>query len=351
MISQRHATRLLRLAQMPSLPKPPVGTTPADVVWTENKLRLLRYRPRAEGIAQRQPILVVPSLINRHYVLDLMPGKSLVAWLVAEGFDVYCVDWGTPGPEDAWLDLDAIVDGYLGRALRVVSRRSRAHSGDGKVHLLGYCMGGMFTAMLAARDPGRVASLVALAAPIRMAGDPGLLRAWASTSSLDVDGLVAATGLVPWQLLQSAFHMLRPTLQISRIVHLVDRAWRDEFLEGHAAMETWANDNVSLPGAFFSGYIGDIYRNDALARGTLTLGGETCSLSSIVAPTLAVIFRDDHIAPADSCRALLELISSETRECLELGGSHVGGVVSKAASKRLWPKLATFWHTCELSSV
>ena len=80
--------------------RPAVGVTPADVVHRENKWQLLRYRARPEGLALRTPVLLVPSLINRHYVLDLQPGKSFVEFLVARGHDVYIIDWGKPGPED-----------------------------------------------------------------------------------------------------------------------------------------------------------------------------------------------------------------------------------------------------------
>lgn len=344
MISPLHLRRLARLGGLPWRPRPAVGATPADVVYRENKLRLLRYRPATDAPPRGPAILLVPSLINRHYVLDLMPGKSLAAWLVAAGREVYCVDWGTPGPEDAWLDMDDIVLGLLGRALRATRRHAAGRAdGDQPPHLLGYCMGGMFTAMLAARRPDEVGSLTALAAPIRMAGDPGLLRAWATTPGLDVDALVEADGVVPWQLLQAAFSLLRPTLQLSKAVHLMDRADREGFLDGYLAMETWANDNVGLPGAFFASYMADIYRDDRLAAGTLSLGGAPLSLASVRCPTHAVVFEDDHIAPADSCRALLELVGSEERRLLALRGSHVGGVVSTAASRTLWPKLLAFW--------
>lgn len=337
MISPSHLRRLVALGGLPSRRAPAVGSTPADVVWRENKLRLLRYRADPEAPAQGLPVVLVPSLINRHYVLDLMPGKSLVAWLVAEGFEVYCIDWGTPGPEDAWQDLDDIILGLLARAVRA--------AGAGRpVHLLGYCMGGMFTAMLAAKRPELVATLTAIAAPIRLAGDPGLLRAWATVPGLDVDALVAAEGVVPWQLLQSAFQLLRPTLNLNKTVHLVDRAGRDGFLDGFLAMEAWANDNVGLPGAFFATYMNEIYRDDRLANGGLSLGGAPVDLGAICCPTHAVVFAHDHIAPRESCAALLQLIGAGERRLLELSGSHVGGVVSRAGSAKLWPALRAFWR-------
>ena len=99
---------------------PPVGVTPHTVVWTENKWKLMRFgSPRSKF---KTPVLLVPSLINRWYVLDLGPGRSLIEWLVARGHDVYCIDWGTPGDEDRYLTWDDIAGRYVGRAVRVAAR-------------------------------------------------------------------------------------------------------------------------------------------------------------------------------------------------------------------------------------
>ena len=150
-----------------------MGQTPSDVVFAENKWRLLRYRARPEGTAWATPVLLVPSLINRHYVLDLLPGKSFVEWFVARGHDVFCIEWGTPGDEDRYLTFDDVCDRYLGRALE----RTRRIAGAPKAHVLGYCLGGTLAAIHASVHPERFASLTALAAPIGV-HDCGLLIAW-----------------------------------------------------------------------------------------------------------------------------------------------------------------------------
>src|SRR4051794_34235911 len=183
--------RWLNLASLVKRPRPPVGTTPSDAVHRENKWRLLRYRPRAEGPAFRTPVLLIPSLINRHYVLDLLPGKSFAEYLVNAGHDVYCIDWGTPGDEDRDLTFDTIVDGYIGRATRVAAKIS----GADRVHLLGYCMGGTLGAIHAAARPEKIASLVALAAPIRFGGE-GLLSAWTRSETFNVRAMLDACGNV-----------------------------------------------------------------------------------------------------------------------------------------------------------
>ncbi len=175
---------------------PEVGLTPADVVHRENKWTLLRYRARPEGRAPGLPLLIVPSLINRHYVLDLMPGKSFVEYLVGSGRDVYLIDWGTPTDEDRFVTFDDVCDRALARALRVATR----HAGTRGAHVLGYCLGGTLTAIHAAVRPRRVASLTVLAAPVDF-HDEGVLSQWTRTRSFDVRALVRATGLVPWPLM------------------------------------------------------------------------------------------------------------------------------------------------------
>lgn len=339
--------RLDNLLSLGSRKPPAVGSTPHELVHAENKWRLLRYLP-AEGAApaprHSHPILLVPSLINRHYVLDLMPDRSMAAWLVARGHDVFCIDWGTPGPEDRYLDLQDIVERYLGRAVRVATRLS-GHC----PHLLGYCMGGTLAAVHAALHPERLASLIALAAPIRF-DDEGLLTAWTKAPSFDIDALVDATGLIPWQLLQSSFHLLRPTSNLSKIVNLVDRAWNDPFLDGFFALETWANDNVSLPGAFYRAWIVDFYRHNRLWTGELMVGARPVDLAQVTCPTLAIAFEHDTIAPPASCEALIERVATADRQAVRLRGSHIGGTTSSSAEKNLWPLISRFCAERDASS-
>ena len=331
--------RIFKLTERLTTRMPKVGQTPSQVVFSENKWRLLRYVPRPEGFAHATPIVLVPSLINRHYVLDLMPEKSFVEYLVAEGFDVYCIDWGTPEDEDRYVTFDDIADKYLGRAIRVACRLSRVE----QAHVLGYCLGGTLALIHAAVRPEHVRSLTLLAAPVGF-WDSGLLSIWSRTKSFDVAALVRGAGNVPWQLMQSAFHMLRPTMTISKATTMLDRAWDDEFMDGFLALETWGNDNVSFPGACYERYIGELYRNDALVRGEFTLSGERVDLKKLTLPLLAVTFEHDAIVPWQSAAVVMDAIGSQDKARLHLQGGHVGAVVSKKARHGLWPALAKVWR-------
>jgi polyhydroxyalkanoate synthase len=191
-----------------------------------------------------------------------------------------------------------------------------------------------------------VASLTALAAPVSF-HDEGLLSVWTRTPTFDLGAMVAGFGNVPWQLMQGAFQMLRPTLNLSKAAHVLDRAWDDEFLDGFLALETWGNDNVSFPGEAYAKYVQGLYRDDGLMRGTFTLSGRPVRLSDIRCPVLAVTFEHDNIVPGPSAGALLERVSSAVKERVHLPGGHVGAVVSRKAAERLWPKMTAFWTAHE----
>lgn len=329
------ASRIMNLARR-FAKKAPVGQTPADVVFSENKWRLMRYRA---GETTGLPILLVPSLINRHYVLDLKPGKSFVEYLLQRGHDVFIVDWGTPGPEDRFLEFDDFAEAYLGRAIRKTCKIA----GVDQTHVLGYCLGGTLTTIYAAKHPEHIATLTNLAAPISF-DDDGLLAEFSNIKTLDLNVMNRAFGNIPWPLMQFGFHLLRPTMNLSKAVYMMDRSDDDEFLDGFFALETWGNDNVSFPGRAFVRYIQELYRENRLIKGEFALGGEIINLKSLAMPVLNIAFKHDNIVPVESAAILNELISSEDKTLHRLSGGHVGAVVSSKARNGLWPLISDWWR-------
>lgn len=313
---------------------PAVGPTPADTVFRENKWRLLRYRGAPTA---RTPVLLVPSLINRSYVLDLIGGRSLIEYLVGRGHPVYCVDWGTPGDEDRYLDLDDVVAGYIGRALR----RACADAGSERAHLLGYCLGGTLTAAYTAAFPDRVATLTAMAAPVDF-DRAGIMVDWVRTPSFDLEAL-ASIGNLPWPLMQAAFHCLRPTLKLAKLVMALDKADDPEFLASFLALERWGSDNVSFPGEVYRRYIGELYRENRLFAGELAIAGARADLAAITCPLHVVCFEGDHIVPEASALALADRVGSKDVSIWCKPGGHVSSVIARSARRDLWPALSDFW--------
>src|SRR5678815_4804003 len=137
------------------------GVSPSEVVYEEDRLKLLHYlsdkKPRF-----KTPLILVYALVNRPYILDLKKGRSVVGNFVEHGFDTYLVDWGVPTHADRHLTLDDYINGYLVNVVDHVCERTGAE----RVNVLGYCMGGTMSAMFTALHGDRVANLALLAAPI-----------------------------------------------------------------------------------------------------------------------------------------------------------------------------------------
>ena len=307
-----------------SHPRPPVGQTAHRVVHQHDKLRV-RFYEGGDG----PPIVIVPSLINRAFIVDLEEDRSLVSSLAAEGHPVYLVDWGVPAAEDADEDVAYVLDELLARSLR----RVRRHAGR-PLTLLGYCMGGTLAAMCLARHPILAEKLVLLNAPFRFA-EGGRFRALCA--DLDVESLLDADGLVPVELMKPAFKLLDPAGNFTKLV-AVDAASRDpRRLTRTMARERWLEENVPMPGAFAREWIRHTYQDDDLLDGAWEIEGRRVDLSELSQPTLVLAAERDFICPVPAAVVVAEVLRSATVEVLPTG--HVGAVVG-----RFLPKLVQRIH-------
>ena len=310
-----------------------VARTPADVVYSNDKM-LLHYRPVVEH-PYPVPLLVVPSLLSRSYLLDLMPGRSLVEYLVGQGIDVYLINWGTPGPEDRSTTFDQYITGYLRRAVQ----RVRALSGQQQISLLGYSMGGVFTAIFSALYPHYVGNLVQVAAPVNF-HDDGLLSQWARKDRFNVDLVVDTLGTMPAALMQASFRMLKPLHEIVQQIALAEQHDDTEVLQDWLMMQTWIDDNIPFLGEAYRSYIKDCYQENNLVQGRLVVSGKRVNLSQIDAALLTITAAKDQMCPPHSAAMLNDLVASKDKQLLEATGGHISLVAGRAAPRQLWPRLA-----------
>lgn len=331
------ATRSVQQAFADALavtPRPALAQTPRDAIALEGGAALYHFRGSAAP-ASRVPLLLVPSLINRWYVMDLRPGASLVEALVGAGIDVWLLDWGAPEPEDRYLDWEAVL-ARLGRA----SRRVLRETGAAQHALLGYCMGGTLTAIYAAQHAASIAALVTLAAPIDFSKG-GMLRTMVDPRWFDADAIADAGNVAPSQM-QAGFTALRPTLDLAKLVSMPELATEPKAREAFLALEAWAGDNIAFPAAAYRRYIGELYQGNQLVAGTHRVGGREVSLRAITCPTLAITASRDQICPAPAATALLSLVGSKDTSVLEVQGGHVGAVVGSRAARDMYPALASW---------
>jgi poly[(R)-3-hydroxyalkanoate] polymerase subunit PhaC len=313
------------------LAAPPLTPTPRDEVFRDGTARLYRFRPAATAprAAARRPVLLVPSLINRWYVLDLRAGSSVAEALVNAGLDVFCLDWGAPEDEDRHLDWDEVVE-RVGRMLR---RTIRA-AGTPSAGVVGYCIGGTLA-------PESVAALVNLAGPIDFS-HAGFLGHMTNPRWFDPEA-IADAGNVRAEQMQAGFVALRPTSQIAKWVSFLDKAGDAERREAFLALDAWASDNVAFPARAYVRYIRELYQENRLVRGEHAVRGRRVDLGRTACPLLTVVTERDTICPPRAATALGDCTSSRAREVLAIPGGHVGAVVGAEAKTTLYPALVRFF--------
>ncbi|NJD78676.1 MAG: class III poly(R)-hydroxyalkanoic acid synthase subunit PhaC [Candidatus Methanoperedens sp.] len=324
-----------------------VGTTPSEIIYTEDKMKLLHYIP----ITEKQhpvPVLVVYALVNRYYILDLQPDKSVMKKLLDEGFNVYVIDWGYPSGVDRYLALDDYVNGYINNAVDKI----RELSGLDKISLLGVCQGGTLSVMYAALHPEKVKNLITLVTPVNFDTDKGQLHAWAK--SLDVDNIVDNYGIVPGDLLNAGFLLTDPfRLMIDKYVGLFERMEyepddavcqqrNEETVKNFLRMEKWIFDSPDQAGETFRQFMKDCYQKNLLIKNKMELNGKRINLEKISMPLLNVMAEFDHLVPNDASKPLTDAVSSSDKEMLVFPTGHIGIFVGGKSQKEVCPRIAAW---------
>ena len=316
-----------------------VGGTPAETVYTENKLELRHYDPLVER-EHDVPILVVYALINRPYILDLQPDRSVVRRLLERGFDVYLIDWGEPSTLDATLELQDYVRRYVDNCVDVVRERSDVEA----VNLLGYCMGGTMAAMYAALHPEKVRNLALMAASLHFEDTGGLLERWGDESYFSPAAIAETYGTIPAGFFDAGFALMDPVENtVSKYARLSDNLDDEEFVENFARMERWLADGIDMAGETYRQFLEEIYQDDALYRNELYLGGEHVDLGAIEMPILQILAEYDHLVPPEASRSFNDVVPSEDTQVLEAATGHIGLSVSRTAHVELWPGVCVWF--------
>lgn len=337
------------------------GATPREVVWTKNKARLYRYR-RAEGADGKRravPILVIYGFVLKPYILDLVPGNSLMEYLVEEGFDVYLLDFGISGPEDAGLSLEDLVLDYLPDAVKQVLETS----GAAEISLFGQSQGGTLSAMYASLFPdGPLKNLVLLSAPTDFAPrNPGPFGLWTHASRnsgafFDPAVVPRFLGNLPTdlasQVINSAASLQATGVGVAgrpfgRRRSVYDAALRkarglaerDVSMRSWLAVSKWVDDAAPFPGATFRTWVGDLYQRNALVKGRMELRGTKVNLANIRCAVLNASGKWDYVVPPCQTKATTALACGPDQESVSLDAGHVGMLVGPAAMGSLWPRL------------
>jgi polyhydroxyalkanoate synthase len=322
----RFAEGVERYRRQPRPARPP--EPPA--FWRRGSTRVLDYGGAAKS---RGALLVVPSLINRGYILDLTAERSLMRHLAAAGWRPFLVDWGAPGATERLFSLTDYIVGRLEPAVDAIAREA-----GGPPALIGYCMGGLLTLALAARRPDSASALAFLATPWDFhATLPGAVRMMQAAAPSLID-LVDRVGELPVDVIQAMFASLDPYLTADKFRRFAALDAASRKARDFVALEDWLNDGVPLVGSVARECLLGWYVENTPAEGRWRVDGKPVAADRVRLPALVVIPQNDHIVPPGSARALADVMPGA--RSLVLPAGHIGMVAGSRARAMLYAPLA-----------
>jgi polyhydroxyalkanoate synthase len=329
-----------------------VDRTPFDIVHSNGKLQVRRYRPlvaddawelgtevfEVRALRRATPVLLVPPLMVQPFIFDLTSRRSLVRVLLKQGFDVFLVDFGQPDRADERINLDRYVLDWMPQAVEVVLNTARAAG----VSLLGYCQGGLFALMYtSAHDDLRVRAIVTIGSPVD-AHKMGLLTWIVRMGHKEIEFLSKKLGNVPGPVSSTAFKLTNPWRSVTRYSDLFMNLWNDEYVAGFDAVSAWTDHFVDYPGDAFRQLMRDFMLDNKLKDGRMEFQGKVADLRKIACPVLAFGGKSDRIVPVAAARELVAVVGSADKQFVEVPGGHMGVFAGREAPAKVW-EVAARW--------
>ncbi len=299
------------------------------------KMRLYHYKPvvTARKIS-KVPMLITYALVNRQYMMDIQPDRSVIKSFLEGGLDVYVIDWGYPTGEDMYMSMDDYINWYMDECVDYIRTASKAD----KINLLGICQGGTFSTIYSALHPDKIKNLVTMVVPIDFSPDDALLFRW--SKYMNVDSLVDAYGVVPGDVMNFAYLILKPLeLTMNKYISMVDKMDNPEFLTNFMRMEKWVFDSPSQAGETLRQFIKDLYQGNKLIKNELVLGGKEVNLKNITMPLLCACAEYDHLVPLSASRPLIDAVGSSDTQFISFKTGHIGMYVSSQSQKAIAPQI------------
>ncbi len=303
-----------------------LAMTPGKVVKRTPLYELIQYSPTTESVLAT-PLVIFPPWINRFYILDLTPEKSFIRWAVEQGITVFMVSWKSA---DSSMK-DVVWDDYVGAQVDAIDT-VRAALDVPAVHTIGYCVAGTTLAatlaLLAARgEAAKVASATFFTAQVDFA-QAGELQHFIDDEQLKMVASLSPEGFLDGRYMATTFNLLRGR----------DLIWNyvtQNYLLGQDYVPFdllhWNGDTTNLPAKWHLSYLTDLYRDNLLVTGTMTVDGTPIDLTKVSTPSYVQAGREDHIAPAESVWKLTQLFAGPLKFVLA-GSGHIAGVVNPPAA-------------------
>lgn len=310
--------------------------TEKDEVLRIGKMRLFHYKPLVGSRKlNKTPLLISYALVNRQYMMDIQPDRSVIRSFLEGGLDVYVIDWGYPTAEDMYLTMDDYINWYLDDCVNYIIKAS----GKPAINLLGVCQGGTFSTIYSALHPEKIKNLVTMVVPIDFSANDGLLFRW--SKYMNIDSLIDAyDGVVPGDVMNVAYLILKPLeLTMDKYVAMMDKMADPEYLKNFVRMEKWVFDSPNQAGATLSQFVKDLYQENKLIKNELVLGGQTVNLKNITMPLLCACAEYDHLVPLSASKPLIDAVGSDDKQFISFQTGHIGMYVSSKSQKSIAPQI------------
>jgi polyhydroxyalkanoate synthase len=313
-----------------------IATTPCDVVYQSPLLTLKRYIPKGKKV-HRTPLLMVYSIINGYYILDLTEELSMIRYFVEKGYDVFVTDWNpiTEETKSATLE-DHIVE--VAAAREFISELT----GEGRIGGLGYCIGGTYLDIEAAlhNKYKYIINLTTLLDSKIGESGAGLMGAFSDFSIYDIDAFIEThNGVFPGEVLKSFFDWVKPEKAANMFMDLY--FYGKEYKYGNDAIFFWNTHSTrDLPGPAHREFLWEIYYENNLAKNKMRILNKTLNLKDITVPFCNVAALFDHIVEFSTALSTAYLIGTPAKDqvTIKVNGGHVRGIVNPT----LYPLLEKF---------
>ncbi len=307
-----------------------IATSKGAVVYRNELMELLQFAPLTDTVL-RTPLLIVPPWINKYYILDLREKNSFIKWATEQGHTVFVISWVNP---DANLAQKTFEDYMLEGPVAAIDAVGKA-TGDAKVNMVGYCIGGTLLAATLAYlqqvGDNRVNSATYFASLVdfEQAGD---LKVFIDEKQVEsLEKVMNERGFLEGGEMAATFNMMKSN----------DLIWSfvvNNYLMGKEPFPFdllyWNADSTRMPAAMHSFYLRNMYmENKMIKKGGITLAGQELDLGKIKLPSYIVATREDHIAPWQATFAGTQIYSGPVKFVLS-GSGHIAGIINPPASNK-----------------
>ena len=299
-----------------------------EVIWGIDNVKCFlidSFQPNAPCL------LVVPSLINRYYILDLNEQLSLVRHLSNSKINVFLLDWDEPSEKQASFDAGCYVLQYLLPLTKYISNHFQT-----KIHLMGYCIGGLLGLACSVLSPSMFKSLILLATPWDFNRNNYSEHIWSNFQQLITDNLCDNLPLISGAYLSWLFYLAEPVNFAEKYIKFNNLKEGSEAYFRFLAIENWVNDTVPLTSAFARNCLIDWAQNNATAKGEWLVDGNIITPDKVLCPSLIVAPQYDKIVTPENAIAIATMAQAQI---LSPATGHIGMIIGRERVKNLWQPL------------